>query len=32
VVDESDLLAGYEAMAADSERKQEALEWIENAA
>ena len=29
VVDERDLLAGYEAMAADTEREQEALEWIE---
>ena len=25
---EDDLLAGYEAMAADAEREQEALEWI----
>ena len=31
VVDERDLLAGYEAMAADTEREQEALEWIESA-
>ncbi len=30
VVDERDLLAGYEAMAADTEREQEALEWIES--
>ena len=29
VVDERDLTAGYEAMAADTEREQEALEWIE---
>ncbi len=29
VVDERDLTAGYEAMAADAEREQEALEWIE---
>ena len=31
VVAEDDLLAGYRAMAADTEREQEALEWIESA-
>ena len=31
VIGESELLAGYVAMAADAEREQEALEWIEGA-
>ena len=30
VVGDDDLLAGYRAMAADAEREQEALEWIES--
>lgn len=29
VIDETDLVAGYTAMAADTEREEEAREWIE---